>query len=148
MALAATIGGDGCALVVRVSGYEWPQLESGADANWLNGEVELTASTNGHFSARRVVSLRSDELLRFRDQIATVVESLDGEAALDHMEQQFGCTARLKRGVGELEAFVREELGAELRVTSVRTDQSYLQLSLQELDAVVATFPVKGDPLE
>jgi hypothetical protein len=148
MRMSATIAGDGCALVVRVNGYERPQLESGADANWLQGEVELTASTSGLFSARHVVSLRIDELMRFRDQLASVVESLDGEAALYHMEEQVGCTVRLERGVGELEAFVREHLGAELRVSSIRTDQSYLQLSLQEFDALIATFPVKGHPLD
>jgi hypothetical protein len=91
MATSATISADGCALVVRVDGYERPQLESGPDANWLQGEVELTASTGGRFSARQPVSLRTDQLVRFRDQLASVVESLDGEAVLDHMEEQVGC---------------------------------------------------------
>jgi hypothetical protein len=148
MATSATISADGCALVVRVDGYERPQLESGPDANWLQGEVELTASTGGRFSARQPVSLRTDQLARFRDQLASVVESLDGEAVLDHMEEQVGCTVRLARGVGEFEGFVRDHSGAELRVTSIRADQSYLQLALQELDALVATFPVKGRPLD
>jgi hypothetical protein len=148
MPMSATIAADGCALVVRVNGYERPQLESGADANWLQAEVELTASTGGRFSARQRVSLRTDQLVRFRDQLASVVESLDGEAALDHMEEQVGCRVRLERGVGEFDACVRDHAGAELRVTSIRTDQSYLQRSLQELDALVATFPVKGQPLD
>src|SRR5207244_2718001 len=114
--MSATIAAEGCALVVRVNDYERPQLESGADANWLQGEVELTALTR--FNARQAVSLRTDELVDFRDQLASVVESLDGEAALYHMEEQVGCTVHLKRGVGEFDAFVRDHIRAELRVTS------------------------------
>jgi hypothetical protein len=147
MAIEATIAGESCALVLRISGYERPQLESGADANWLRAEVELTASTSGRYSCREAVSLRSEELARFRDQLARVVETLDGEAVLGHMEAQVGCTVRLAKGVGELEAFVREQVGAELRVTGIRTDQSYLQQTLRELTAIVSAYPVRGDAL-
>jgi hypothetical protein len=143
----ATIAGEGCALVLRVSGYERPQLESGADANWLQAEVELTASSSGRFSGLQAVSLRTDELTRFRDELASLVETLEGEAVLEQMEAQVGCTIRLAKGVGELEAFVREQVGAELRVTGIRTDQSYLQRALQEVTAIVSAFPIRGDPV-
>jgi hypothetical protein len=81
MALEATIAGEGCALVLRVSGYERPQLESGADANWLQAEVELTASSSGRFSGLQAVSLRTDELTRFRDELASLVETLENRSA-------------------------------------------------------------------
>ena len=140
----ASVAGDGFRLVVRVFGYERPGLESGADANWLIGEAELTASES--FSGAQAVALRTEELAEFRDELERLVVQLDGEATLTHMEQQVGCTISLNRGTGEFDGFVRQNVGAELRVTG-RTDQSYLQSSLREFDALVRELPVKGDPL-
>jgi hypothetical protein len=142
----AAIAGDGFRLVLRVSGYERPALHSADDANWLVGEAELTASSRGSFSGSLAVSLRTEELAAFRDQLARAVERLDGEATLTHMESQVGCTIRLKRGVGTFDGFVREQVGAELAVSGLRTDQSYLQESVRQLDALVGAFPVKGEP--
>jgi hypothetical protein len=64
------------------------------------------------------------------------------------MEDEVGCAIRLHRGTGELDAFVREHVPSiEMRVEGVRTDQSYLQETVQQLDALIAEFPVKGDAL-
>ena len=145
--IEATIAGEGCSLVLRVSGYERPQEQTGADANWLNAEVELRASTTGTFHARHNVALRTEQIVEFRDQLSSLLEALTGEAVLEHLEAQVGCTIKLKNGVGELEAFVREEIGAELRVSSARTDQSYLQETLRQMDSIVSAYPVKGNTL-
>ena len=91
--------------------------------------------------------MRTNELAAFRDQLAALVETLNGEAVLTHIEEEAGCTIRLKSGVGDLEAFVRDQVTAELRVAEVRTDQSYLQVSLEDMNALVTSFPVKGEPL-
>jgi hypothetical protein len=144
MAIEATIAGQGCTLIVRVSGYENLGVESGADANWLSAEAELAASTTGAFTGRHAVSLRTEEVLGFHDQLSRLLQTLSGEATLAHLEEQVGCTIRLRSGKGELDAFVREHVGAELRVTEIPTDQSYLQESLKQMDAIVATFPVRG----
>jgi hypothetical protein len=146
MLLEAAIAGEGFRLVLRVLGYERPAFDTGSDANWVTGEAELTASSTGSFSGRHGVSLRTEELADFRDQLAKVVQNLDGSATLRHLEDQFGCTITLRRGSGEFEGFVREHVGAELRVSGLRTDQSYLQESLRAFDALVREFPVKGDP--
>ena len=43
---------------MRVAGYERPRLDTGADANWLRGEVELDLeASGGSFQAGRGVSL-------------------------------------------------------------------------------------------
>jgi hypothetical protein len=43
---------------------------------------------------------------------------------------------------------VREHVpGLELRVERARTDQSYLQETVRQLEALVAAFPIKGDAL-
>ena len=143
-----SIAGDGFRLLLRVAGYERPSLESGDDANWLAGEAELTADVGGSFRARRGVSLRTEELVAFRRPLRRLVKDLDGEATLSHMEDELGCTIRLHRGTGELNAFVREHVpGVELRVEGVRTDQSYLKETAMQLDALVSDFPIKGDAL-
>jgi hypothetical protein len=142
------VAGDGVRLVLRVAGYERPSLESGADANWLVGEAEMTADAGGSFAARRGLTLRTEELAAFRDALRRLVEELDGEATLTHMEDEVGCTIRLHRGTGELDAFVREHVpGIELRVERLRTDQSYLQETARQLEALVAAFPIRGDAL-
>jgi len=147
MPVEVTVAGEGCALVLRVLGYERPDELGGADANWLTAEVELRASTTGLFEARQAVALRTEELARFRDQLERLLQTLTGEAGLTHMEDQLGCRVRLKDGVGDLDAFVREEIGAELRVSQVRTDQSYLHETLTQIRALTSAFPVKGDAL-
>jgi hypothetical protein len=142
------VGGEDFRFSLRVAGYERPSLESGADANWVVGEVEMTADAGGSFRASRGVALRTEELASFRDAVRRLVGELDGEATLHHMEDEVGCTIRLRRGTGEVDAFVREHVpGTELRVERVRTDQSYLQETADQLDALVAAFPIKGDAL-
>jgi hypothetical protein len=73
-----------------------------------------------------------------------VLQALAGEASLADLEGQFGARINLKAGAGELTAFIAEHAGAELRVTGVRTDQSYLAETLRGLDAAVAAFGVRG----
>lgn len=142
------VAGDGFRLLLRLAGYERPSLESGADANWLTGTVEMTAESGGSFRASRGVAFRTEELAAFRDALSRLIEQLDGEATLNHMEDEVGCTIRLRRGTGELEAFVREHVPTnELRVANVRTDQSYLHQTAEQLDSLVAAFPIKGDAL-
>jgi hypothetical protein len=142
------VAGDGVRLLLRVAGYERPALESGADANWLTGDAEMTAEAVGSFRARRGVALRTEELVAFRNALRRLVEELDGDATLSHIEDEVGCTIRLHRGTGELDAFVREHVpGVELRVERARTDQSYLQEAARQLEMLVAAFPIRGDAL-
>src|SRR5437868_6055608 len=105
MSIEAAISGDGFRLLLRVHGYERAGLDSGSDANWLTAEAELTAS--GSYRAKESIALRTEELSAFRDKLAHLVESLDGEAELSHLEGQVGCTIRLRSGSGEATAFVR-----------------------------------------
>src|SRR5581483_3485880 len=141
----AVISSDGVRLVLRVMAYERPTLGTGADANWVTGEAEMTISGGDVFRAHRGVAFRAEQLARFRDDLRRLLADLEGEAILDHMEDEVGCTIRLRKGTGELDAFIRQHVPfVELRVHGVPTDQSYLQETLRQLDALVAEFPVKG----
>ncbi len=140
----ATVGGDECRLVIRVSAYEFPDAVDFDDANWLIGEVELNSGFTGSFTASHRVTLRADELAEFRDELAPLVQSLTGDATLRHMERQLGCKVTLDDGKGDLTAFVGEHIGSELRVRDCKTDQSYLARTVRDLDALLSAFPVRG----
>lgn len=139
-----SIAGNGCRLTLRLMRWERPNLTSGPDANWLVGEVELMAGSTGRFRARHPVSVRSDEVARFRAELSSVLDTLTGEATLENLEEQFGAKVVLNAGVGDLEVFVAEHLGAELRVKDVRTDHAYLGETMRQLNAAAAAFSVRG----
>ena len=48
--------------MLRVDRYAYPAVTTGSDANWLAGEVELTAGQTGAYHAKHRVALRTDEL--------------------------------------------------------------------------------------
>jgi hypothetical protein len=91
------------------------------------------------------ISLRTDELAAFRDQLRVLDERVEGRAHLDHLEERLGLEIVLAKGRGALSGFVANHSGTRLNF-SVPIDQSYVGLSLQQLDGLVATFPVRGDP--
>jgi hypothetical protein len=57
---------------------------------------------------------------------------------------RFGAKVTLNAGVGELQVFVAENVGAKLQVDEVQTDQSYLTQTLRDLDTAIAAFSVRG----
>jgi hypothetical protein len=86
------------------------------------------------------------ELASFRDQISALVERMEGQALLDTLEGQVGCSVRLRVGSGAVTGFVRQlHEGAELRVEDKPTDQSYLQQSVRDIDALLKAFPQRGN---
>lgn len=146
--LKMTIAGTGCRLTLTVVRYEFPEERSGGDANWLDGSAELMAGRSGRFSAAHELWLRTEELRAFREELRGALDSGSGEAALEHLEEQFGCTIRLTNGRGDLEAYLCEHVGARLTVTQAEVDRAMLTEALRELDAIVEAFPVRGDPDE
>jgi len=126
-------------------GYAYPDTAVYSDLDWLDAEAELSSDSPGSYSAVQALSVLTGELASFREQIAALVEGLSGRAVLATAEGQVGCSITLKGGSGEVSGFVRQLAeGLELRVDDKRTDQSYLQQSLRELDAIVNTFPQRG----
>src|ERR1700704_349778 len=102
MASEVSLRGDGCRLVLRVDRYAYPAVTSGSDANWLAGEVALTAGRTGSYHASHRVALRTDELAHFRDELRRLSRESTGEAHFEHLEEQVGITVRLSAGQGTL----------------------------------------------
>lgn len=146
MGAEVVIAGEGCRLVVRLHRWAYPDESTGSDANWIDGEVELEAGTTGRFTAQHAVCVRTDELQAFRDALDVLLKTMNGEATLTHIEDQFGAKLSLKGGRGELEIFVAEHIGARVQVTQVETDEAQVRRTLKQLDRAVAEFAVRGRP--
>lgn len=135
--------GERCRLVLRVDRYAYPAVASGSDANWLAGEVELTAGETGSYHAKHRIALRTGELAQFRDDLRRLTGDATGEAYFEHIEEQVGITLRLDAGTGMLSVVVREHLGPELRFQDDGIGEPAIRSALAELEALVAAFPVR-----
>jgi hypothetical protein len=142
--IEASICGERCRLVLRIDRYAYPAVTTGSDANWLAGEVELTAGETGSFRATHRVALRTDELAEFRDQLRRLERESSGEAYFEHLEEQVGITVRLSAGKSSLSVVVRERVGLELRFQDAVIGESAIRDALAGLDAVLAAYPVRG----
>jgi hypothetical protein len=145
MALEVSLRAERCRLVLRIDRYAYPAVTSGSDANWLAGQVELTAGETGSYRAKHRVALRTDELAHFRDELRRLERDATGEAHFEHLEEQVGITLRLSAGKRTLSVVVREHVGPELRFHEAELDEAAIRDALAELEAVVAAFPARGD---
>lgn len=48
--------------------------------------MELSAGSTGLFSGRQPVSIGTGEIARFRDELVVLLDTLTGEATLEHLE--------------------------------------------------------------
>jgi hypothetical protein len=64
------IVGEDCRLTVRLTPWENPELETGPDANWVVGEVELTAGSTG-------AKLQVDEVRTDQSYLTQALRDLD-----------------------------------------------------------------------
>jgi len=120
MAAELSLRGEGCRLVLRIDRYAYPAVTTGSDANWLAGEVELTAGTTGAYRAAHRVALRTDELMHLRDQLRRLERASTGEAHFEHLEEQVGITVRLSAGKRTLSVVVRDSGDAQLVIARLR----------------------------
>jgi hypothetical protein len=129
-----------------VLGYEFPQIETGDDANWVTAEAELAATGGASsYTARQRMTLQTTELARFRDELGALDAELSGTAEYSHLEDEIGVTIELKRGKGTLSGFIQDHVGPELRFESVEIDQSFVRQALSQFDSLVRAFPIRGD---
>jgi len=131
-------------LCVRPTERAHPAADDYWDGNWLNADIEISA---GAFRGRYVACLRVDELVRFRDQLAALYETLDGRAEFDSMEEwlqiavkgdglghfEVDCQARDAAGVGNTLKF------------SLYVDQTQIPAILDGLHQAIERFPLIGD---
>lgn len=144
MTVQATLDATGLELVLSVEGYEFPQFDSGWDANWLVCDIELDVARLGNFTAHHRPSILTVEFERFRDQLRVLDEKLAGTATLEHTEEQVGLTVRLNAGKGTLEGFLADSTAGRLSFENIEIDQSSIRRWLGQFDEIVEAFPVRG----
>ena len=93
------------------------------------------------FSSRSVAA-------RYDWSVRTFLETLTGEATLEHLEIQFGVKVTLDAGAGELEAFVAEHLGARLRASNEARSSRNRAISSVRMDTGCRALnrPVEPSP--
>ncbi len=125
-----------------------PRLTTGSDANWLAGAVDVEVGLTGKFLARKQLAPFAPDLKAFRDELRDLDRNLNGRATLSHLEDEFGLTITLENGKGVLAGRVREHIGASLTFDQIETDQTYVREALEQFDALVTAFPVRGNPAD
>jgi hypothetical protein len=137
-----SINGNGASIAIEVLGYERPSAQDVSDANWLKCRV----STNlGQFIGNYDASFTTSDFTRFRDELRSVLTTMNGAAAFVTDEEALNCTIQLMR-VGT--AVVKGRAQAQGHVTAVlsfsfESDQSFLAETLLGLESVVQKFPLK-----
>ncbi len=148
MAVNATLRAEGLRLTLHVEGYQFPEMTTGSDANWLVGAVELEICRAGRFTAQKHLMPFAPDLQAFRDQLDALDRDLTGQAILAHLEGEFEATITLKDGKGTLTGYVREHIGPALRFDQIKVNQTYVREALQQFDTLVSGFPVRGNPAD
>ena len=130
-----------------MTGYEFPSLTTGDDANWVNAELDLAATGRASsYSARQSVTLQTKELESFRDELRALAAKRSGKAWYAHLEEELELIVELKRGKGTLSGFVQDHVGPELRFEQVEIDQTFVREALGQFDALVSAYPVRSKP--
>lgn len=105
----------------------------------------LRAGRTGSFEGRQSVALLAQEHADFA--LSSRACSRTSAVRPSWRTWRARSAARFNSTTGRASSrvFLREEVGAQLTVGEARTDQSYLQETLRQLDVVVGLFPVRGD---
>ncbi|MFA4927798.1 MAG: hypothetical protein WC558_04730 [Patulibacter sp.] len=144
MSNEAGITAPGARLQIRIERYEYPRIQQGPDANWLLGDVRLTAGTSSLFRANVPVTIMADELARLRNGLLDLLEGRTDHAVLHHMEVNVGATIRSWDGLLLFSCFVRDDFAPEIRLREVQITRDQLQEAFDEFDDLLQTFPVRA----
>jgi hypothetical protein len=127
---------------VDVMSYERPASGEYHDDNWLS--VSITVRVGG-FSGRVGAAIVTDELVRFAEQLHRLYKELTGSAEFTTLEGQLSLTLSCDtRGHITLRGEILDQAGIGNRLSfHLDLDQSFLQKSIGELDAVIRAFPVR-----
>jgi hypothetical protein len=130
-------------LVVQIVARERSRSTDYWDGNWLHASVEVHA---GGFDGRASGTLRAEEFVVFRDEVAALHRSLRGRATFGTMEDWLAVEmAGDGRGHVEVTGRLHDGPGSVNRlVFRLEMDQTNLASVMAALDDVVARFPVRG----
>jgi hypothetical protein len=125
-----------------VHGRQFPDSDDSWDGNWLR----VTGHCSGAGGSVSVTGsiLDAVSVLRFRDQLDSLREALQGEAVLDSVEPNLAVRLRASDGLGHIAARVEitPDHLSEGHWFEYELDQSYLPGVMRQCDAILAEYPV------
>jgi len=127
-----------------VHGRQFPDAQDKWDGNWLNVTAHCGQSGASVWATGAI--LDTVGLLRFRDELERLHQTLSGEAVLESHEPNVRVRVASSDGGGHLH--VRAEITpdhlAQGHWFEFEIDQSYLPATVAQLESVLMEFPVKG----
>jgi hypothetical protein len=137
-------------LELYANGYEFPEFDTGRDANALACEIELDLRRRLDLhAAHSPLILDTFELARFVDQLRALEHTQDGEARFGDPDaesgDEFGLTIRLKEGKGMMDGFLADSVATRLSFEMIEVDRTFARDALAQFAAIVEAFPVRGD---
>ena len=115
------------------------------DGNWVRTSVEVEV---GGFRGSVSGDVRTDELVRFHQQLANLQQTLSGTAEFATMEGWLSIRAE-GDGLGHITfgCVVRDEPGVGNTLhCALATDQTFTRRTVAELAAAIEALPVIGAP--
>ena len=127
-----------------VHGRQFPDAQDKWDGNWLNVTAQCGQAGGSVWAAGAI--LDTVGLLRFRDELERLHQTLSGEAVLESHEPNVRVRVASSDRAGHL--YVRVEITpdhlAQGHWFEFEMDQSYLPSGVAQLTSLLAAFPVKG----
>lgn len=115
------------------------------DGNWVRASVEIEV---GGFRGSVGGDVRTDELVRFHDQLAKLQKALNGTAEFSTMEGWLSIRAE-GNGRGHIVfrcGIYNEPGGEDVFRCTLATDQTFTRSTVAELADAIAALPIIGTP--
>jgi hypothetical protein len=139
------IKGGGCFVSVEVESYEREFTEDFSDANWLKCRIKVRV---GAFSADINATMTTHDFVDFQNDLSKSMNNLSGTAAFRTDEEWLSIVIEMNargaahvRGTAQVHGLPKANLTFEFE-----TDQSYLSQTCAQLEKVVQSFPIRGQP--
>lgn len=133
-------------VTIEVRGRKYPQANDFWDGNWLDTPLTIHV---GSFDGQVSSTLRSNELLKFKEELEVLYRDNAGTAVLSSMEDWL-LIEFVADALGHLKVtgHLRDEVGGgygnDLDFELRGLDQTWLPPILTSLEEVLATYPVVG----
>jgi hypothetical protein len=127
-----------------VHGWQFPEARDKWDGNWLNVTVHCGQAGASVWAAGAI--LDTIGLLRFRDGLERLHQTLSGQAVLESHEANVAVrvTAVDRAGHVRVRADITSDHLTQGHWFEFEIDQSYLPAAVAELELILVAFPVRG----
>jgi hypothetical protein len=130
-------------LSLWIDGHQFPDADDYWDANWLL--IRARMETNGARVECNGPILMTTDIGRFRDQLAIMVKTLKGEAALQPLEPDLKVVLRIQsKGQVEGTVDITPDHMTQQHSFTLDADQTYLPALIDSCDVLLTRFPIKN----